>query len=338
MPTSLLLLFTASYAGTLNLWVRDTFPMQGDIAGTDGWTNGYERDPWRGSRGGEQLWPATDQDNEDSGGNGYGSGWAADNWLIRGIPFTQGGIFADLGNGDDDTVGLVINHNGSDAFYLAAHTEDDAPPPVDFVRDATIFLLRVRGGQAELLQRVEAPSLRSTVEMSLERNGDQIRVIYDGDVVIDLVDDAPLGPGKVGVYSYNSGFEGFTDDTAYYELLRAFVFDDDDDGVYDDIDNCELTANPDQLDRDNDGEGDLCDATPGDPPDDTETDEPTPSTETDAPVVETDVDTDTTAPIDPPPVDETLRIACAGCAAGRFGPAAPTLLALLLLAFRRRRA
>ena len=41
--------------------------------------------------------------------------------------------------------------------------------------------------------------------------------------------------------------------------------DSDEDGVTDDVDNCPLNANADQLDTDGDGTGDACDGCPGDP-------------------------------------------------------------------------
>ena len=41
------------------------------------------------------------------------------------------------------------------------------------------------------------------------------------------------------------------------------IIDTDSDGVPDNEDNCPSTCNPEQLDADNDGEGDLCDDTPG---------------------------------------------------------------------------
>ena len=42
----------------------------------------------------------------------------------------------------------------------------------------------------------------------------------------------------------------------------CFGEDVDNDSICDDIDNCEFTYNPDQLDSDNDGVGDECDASP----------------------------------------------------------------------------
>ncbi len=41
--------------------------------------------------------------------------------------------------------------------------------------------------------------------------------------------------------------------------LQVLNLDSDEDGIYDDIDNCILDYNPDQLDADNDGIGDVCD-------------------------------------------------------------------------------
>jgi hypothetical protein len=45
-------------------------------------------------------------------------------------------------------------------------------------------------------------------------------------------------------------------------LTRADIggADADSDGVSDDVDNCPLASNPDQLDTDNDGSGDVCDS------------------------------------------------------------------------------
>ena len=45
-------------------------------------------------------------------------------------------------------------------------------------------------------------------------------------------------------------------DIGAFELLP----DSDNDGVVDELDNCDLIPNPDQLDTDNDGSGNACDA------------------------------------------------------------------------------
>ena len=56
----------------------------------------------------------------------------------------------------------------------------------------------------------------------------------------------------------DSSSESFLPDGAYYFLIE--FGDKDEDGIFDEDDNCLKTANPDQLDTDTDGFGDACDA------------------------------------------------------------------------------
>jgi uncharacterized protein (TIGR03382 family) len=348
---SLLLLLSPVDAAELPLWAEVSFP-EAPVKGNDGWTGGFGEDDWMSNDDRNQLWPATDYNNGDYGGRAYGSGWAADNWLIKGPSFHEGVASAVVGNRDDDCAGVVANHNGDDTFYLFALTSGSAPPPLaSTVPRSTAFLLRVEGGVATVLGEVRATALGETARpLRLEVNDGRLVGRYAGSVLIDVVDPAPLPPGQAGVYGYDTGNDGWGGETAFFNRVEAFRFDDDGDGVADDDDNCEQIANPDQADADGDRRGDACD----DPPDD------------DEPVDESDLppDTDTTpggggdggggdggngggagtddtdaANTDPLDLsyDEALRVSCQGCDAGGVTGATGAAALLLALAARRRR-
>ncbi|HCH64781.1 MAG TPA: hypothetical protein DFR83_18385, partial [Deltaproteobacteria bacterium] len=75
-------------------------------------------------------------------------------------------------------------------------------------------------------------------------------------------DSSPLPAGATGVYAYDSGYGDNFLITAFGSL-ELYAYDDDNDGVIDDNDNCESVANPDQSDRDRDGIGAACDSDDG---------------------------------------------------------------------------
>jgi hypothetical protein len=265
MLTLLLAAMTAAYAGPVDLWFKTNFQPDAPIAGSDGWVQGYAPDAWVGHPDGTRMMPATDDDNYDSPGDAYGSGWAADNWLIRGAAFSDGGMTVELGNTDGAPIGVVLRHNGSDSFYLVAHTRNDAPPPMPAVFDPAVFVLRIEGGEGAVLGTADAPFMLGTSTLQVELDGGALRVTFDGVALLDLTDPDPLPAGQAGVYSYNSGFTGNFGDTSYIESVEVYLFDDDNDGVVDDDDNCEHVSNADQLDNDRDGAGNACDPTPGPP-------------------------------------------------------------------------
>lgn len=340
------LLLGPAEAGSIEAWRLDTFPTGGTIEGTNGWVGGYSRDGWRAGAGGERLWPDTDDNIFDYGGypNAYGFDSPADNWLVRGPSVGDGGVAGLVGNGDDDALGFVAHHDGADTFYLAGHTANSAPPPYGGSTDeAFVFLLRVEGGSATVLDEVLAADLSGQpVPMRLDINDGRILVALGGQVLIDVVDPSPLPPGQGGVWAYDTGFEGAPGSTAFFESIRVFRTDQDDDGVADDADNCESTPNPLQGDADGDGTGNACDDTPGTPtgdtydpggPDDTAT--PDAPGDTDA-LTDPGGDGSGDDGLGPGATPEGLRIACTGCGQSPTGPWALGA-GLVVLALRRRR-
>lgn len=356
------LLFAAfigsAHAGTVDLWEKDTFPQGNSVKGREGWEGAYGQDNWKSYDSGDSLGPATDDNITDAWGNpGWASGGPTDNWLVRGARFVQGGVEVQVRNSDDDTAGVVLNANGTNTLYLAAVSANSAPPPVDTVANPNLFLLRVENGNATIVgkERVSALDGTNWKVLRIDRNDDHITVTYDGRLEIDFTDPAPLPEGKAGVYGYDSGTDFFDEDFASFNIVTAYRWDEDDDGVADDDDNCEAVANPGQDDYDADGTGDACgDAPPGgvdttdttdtttdttdttDPSDTTDTTEP--GDTTDSPVTDTDLpDTDNAITPDPEVLEEALRIGCEGCASGGSGVGSGALLALGLVALARRR-
>lgn len=342
-----------AHAGTVNVWQEDTFPTGfGGVAGRDGWRGGLSIDPWSaspptGPRAGQQLEPTTDVNSSDFGlGGGFGEGGAVDNWLVKGDAARDAGVQGIFTQQDDDTVGLVLAHDGYDTFYLAGWTADSAPGPVGSVDGPTVFLVRVEGGAPLLLETAEAPRLGGSSGMRLNHNDGRLAVFLDGTLLIDAVDPRPLPAGKGGVYAYDNGPD--RDGGVSFDTVAFYAFDDDDDGVIDDLDNCERDPNPRQADADADGVGYACDpdfvpdpddtadsATPDDSgePDPDPTDEPDPQ------------DTDRTVDDGVPDGGddalsgdgaEALRVACGGCTHGG-PPAALGVLGLLAVLGARRR-
>ena len=76
---------------------------------------------------------------------------------------------------------------------------------------------------------------------------------------IGYTDSDPLPAGSIGFYAYNIGGIEDGDDYTFFGEVDVFAYDDDDDGVMDDEDNCEDVANEDQQDLDGDGIGSACD-------------------------------------------------------------------------------
>ena len=305
-----------AFAGTPIAWERDDFGADAVIAGTDGWTNGYEADAWWGTQGVAAT--LTDHNTVDDP-----LAWR--NWLIRGPDLQQLVADAFLFNEDDDAIGLVFAHDGDDTYYLAAHTRNSAPPPIELLDPATqaiVFLLRVVDGVPTELARADA-RLAAAAYTKLTVRADDRRIgVFLDDVQILDVTDALLPAGQVGFYAYDAGYDGTTSTDAWFDGIVVRSIDEDDDGVIDDDDNCEEVANTGQSDADGDGTGDACDDVGPDPFDtgDSGGDSDTNSRDTDA----------------LPDLDEALTGARCGCNTASTSVFPALFLTILALGRRRR--
>ena len=314
-----LILFTPklALAETPLAWKLDHFGENQSVAGHNGWVNGYSADTWWGAGG--RAYSATDHNVSDSVGTGYGSGWAADNWIARGDHVGQGVTSVSLYNEDDDAIGLVACSNMDDTFYLVGHSRDSTPPGVGAIEQPTLFVMRVEAGEPDLLETTQV-GLRYDQfnELSLTIDDGALTVELNGTEVLEVVDPDPLLPGRSGLYAYDAGHDGGSQNTdAFFDAIEVRWMDEDGDSVPDDTDNCEGRPNKDQADDDDDGIGNACDAD-FEGPDDTGGD-------------------DTDDGVDPGDLDEGITAAGCSCAAPT---GAPTLSGVLLAALwlgRRRR-
>ena len=300
-----LLLCPAALSGTVDAWFVDDYGREGDTLVDEGWEGGYSDDPWYIVDGGAVISLTDDYAERED----YDRDGPQDNWIVTGDTIGDGWMQAGLWAYDDDAVGIAARVDGGD-FYALVYSEDSSPPPVWGVDRPTLMLLRVEDGEAEVLAEERAERDDYDFELTLTFDGGRIVGELNGDEVIDVEDDDPLPPGRAGLYAYNSGYgEGGAYSGSTYIDVRWW--DEDDDGVADDVDNCPEDPNEDQADLDDDGLGSACDD-----------DEPTPDSG----------DEDTGPAVAPPGGD--LEASC-GCASGT--PAAGALAVLAGLALLRRR-
>ena len=329
----LLLFLGLAQAAEIEVWSVESFGQDEYLDGFRGWETGYADDPWY-AYGNEGLALSMTDDYTDAD-QAYGEGSAADNWLLQTTEteIAQGVVRAVWGSQDNDAVGVVSNHNGSDSFYLLVYTSDSTPPPVERVTEPYLLLYRVEKGQGELLKRAYADGVgEDNNQLSLEVDDGIITANLNGDTFFAAEDPDPLGPGLSGMYAFDAGEESSGQRTyCWFRSIEVSFVDEDDDGVPDDTDNCEEVANPGQADWNDNGVGDAC----GDPPpDDDDTDD---SSDTGS------SGTGDTAPPDdtdlPPGMsgDVELGTGC-GCATTRSGRGMQgwTLLLAGLLWLRRR--
>lgn len=265
----LCLIAGSAHAGEIPAWDASNF--EGDnLADREGWSGGYDEDRWGAYDG--YAYPYTD-DGADSSAL-YGTGTALDNWLVRGDNVNDGVTSIGIYNYDDDTAGMVFKQSSPKNFYMLVHYADNSPYPLQNANEPTIALVRVYNGQGSVLASVSSDRFGfndSVIEFRAEYNDGDIRVLWEGSEVILVSDPEPLPAGISGFYAYNNGYYDNERRSVLFDSIDVSFWDEDDDGVADDIDNCEEDANADQADSDGNGIGDACDATdPGPGPGDDE--------------------------------------------------------------------
>lgn len=276
-PLFALLLAGSASAGSVQIFTGTSFPDGQPLDGTDGWVSGYSEDPWVGfdaGETGEWALPVTD----DNGGS-PGAGGAADNWLVQDtVSVGDGWLTAEVYTEDDDTVGVVLNQSAPDTYYAFVVFGFRGGPAEDGLTNGSnalgysegprAVLYEVDGGTVTILAEQSGTSYQpfTIFKLGIGRNNNTVwgRIWEDRDdawadaTVLSATDTSPLPAGVAGLYTYDSGLgtEGLL--TAF-QTVRLYAYDTDDDGIFDDDDNCETVANPDQADADGDGIGSACD-------------------------------------------------------------------------------
>lgn len=270
---SLLLLCTpsAQAQAVIPVWDYMEYPEDTELDGVDDWHSGYAADPWYGYRsdntGNHYALPMTD----DSGGD-FGSGDAADNWLVNTKVSVEDGLATSIFyTEDDDAIGIVFGHQDAENYYVfmmigTGRSNGSNPLGDDGVYSA---LVKISGGRAQVLAESEDSFETETLQRwELGVNDGVVAANVwdseDGDgqpyIQLEATDPEPIGAGAAGFYAYNAGYDGGGGNTyVFMGGIEVYGFDDDSDGVADDEDNCEFEPNEDQADADSDGVGSACD-------------------------------------------------------------------------------
>ncbi len=263
-----LFLATQVHAGEVEAWTYTRFPDDGDsIAGTGGWTNGYDEDPWGGY--------AFDEDGAwafpwyDYGGSGFGSGDGSDNWLVNEAePVWQGVYETEVYVDDNDAWGLVFGKDGDAHYYLllvcgSAGDSDNKWCPTDAIDTPSSAVIEVSGRNVTVLAESSRTFSEGDYDIARIAINDGAVTVRWNQIALEFEAPADMMLTGIGFYGYNQGLYtesgDYDGDSAYFRNPVVSWFDDDDDGIVDDADNCEKVENADQADADGDGLGTACD-------------------------------------------------------------------------------
>lgn len=228
------------------------------LVGTGHWVGGWTGDNWKVDGGVAE--PTTNSRNPHN----WNANSPTRNFVVHTREtFGDFELLVDVRNDGIGAVGVVFRYQDVSNYNLIVFSTEWRPSHVGqqtrFSHDgATLF--RVVDGQPTVVQQVANSTKRPQSAVWAK-----VRVVADGqdiDVYIDLDDDGTFEhvltasdtfftTGHVGLYSWYT-FSAFDE-------LEVWQPDTDGDGIADEQDNCPDDSNPNQVDSDQDGLGDVCD-------------------------------------------------------------------------------
>lgn len=284
MHTLLLALAFARPAAAEDLveyWDYEDWDNGSSMVGVDGWVAGYSSDQWYGYIGGSgnpYVLSTTDANVGDDGAT-WGSGGSRDNWLVNNkVEVDDGIVRGYFYTQDDDACGLVFHHVDKNNYYLLLMVGTGRSDGNSPLGDSGVYtaLVKVSGGTATVLDQVEESYSQDELQrFEIRFNDGGLEAGFwssadyasdtweDPDVSLSATDSSPLEGGSAGFYSYDAGGTSGGETWALYGRIYVLQIDEDEDGIVDDSDNCELVANADQADADSDGIGTACDTDEG---------------------------------------------------------------------------
>ena len=263
--TAMMIILSASAQDYVEGWYYDDYPNDEYVSGYSSWQTGYDEDPWYGSQ--EYDIPLVFSLTDENGGS-FGSGDAIDNWLVYEDADWNDALFrTSFYSEDDDTLGLVFHFQDDENYYMFLMSRDSSP--VNVGSDNYMAIVKVEDGDATVLESErEAYSSNEFHDIAIQYNDGELTVMYweeafdegSPDLTLSTKDNTFEGGGALGFYGYDNGYDGgWSNTNLAFGPITVLAVDDDGDGVIDDEDNCEFTANEDQADADGDGLGDVCD-------------------------------------------------------------------------------